>query len=45
MKKFASVVLYGCGISLFASSCVQKAEEKKLNVLFISFLHTRGSKQ
>ena len=35
MKKFASVVLYGCGISLFASSCVQKAEEKKLNVLFI----------
>ena len=35
MKKLASVVLYGCGISLFASSCVQKAEEKKLNVLFI----------
>ena len=35
MKKFANVVLYGCGISLFASSCVQKAEEKKLNVLFI----------
>ena len=28
-------MLYGCGISLFASSCVQKAEEKKLNVLFI----------
>lgn len=35
MKALAGTVLYGCGISLLASFCVQKAEAKKLNVLFI----------
>lgn len=35
MNKLTNTFLYGCSLSLLASSCTQKAEERKPNVIFI----------
>lgn len=35
MKKLTTTLLYGCSISLLTSSYAQKAEEKKVNILYI----------